>query len=65
MSVGSCCVLVYRLAYVYECFIGKEFSYNENSICQYILSTSVRKKLSIGGKVAVSSTSISQYRCPS
>ena len=27
---NSCCVLVYVLTYVYECFIGTEFSYNEN-----------------------------------
>ena len=43
VSVSSCCVFVYVLTYVNECFIGKEFSYNENGKFQYMLSTLMRK----------------------
>ena len=35
--------LVYMLIYVYECFIGKEFSYNENGKFQYILNIPLTK----------------------
>ena len=51
MSVSLCCALVYRLTCVYECFIGKEFSYNGKF--QYILSTPKRKTY-YWGKVALS-----------
>ena len=43
VSVSSCSVLVYVLTYVYECFMGKEFNYNENGKFQYILSIPIRK----------------------
>ena len=43
MSVISCYVLVNMLIYVYECFTGKEFSYNKNGKFQNILSTPRRK----------------------
>ena len=41
---------MYLLTYVYECFIGKEFSYNENGKFQYILRTLIRKKMTIREK---------------
>ena len=44
VSVSSCCVLVYILTYVHECFMEKEFSYSENGKFQYILSTLIKKK---------------------
>ena len=44
VSVSSCCVLVYKLTYVHECFIGKEFSYYEKGTFQYILSNKLGKK---------------------
>ena len=30
---------MYALTYVYECFIGKEFSYNENGKFQYTVDS--------------------------
>ena len=32
------------LTYVYGCFIGKEFSFNESGKFQYILNAPIRKK---------------------
>ena len=52
--VSSNCVLVYVLTYVYEYFIGKEFSYNENGKFQYILSTPLRKNRQLGINGSVS-----------
>ena len=51
VSVSSCCILVYMLTYVYECFTGKKFSYNENenfSIC--LFEYSYKEKLTIWEK---------------
>ena len=36
------------LTHVYQCFIGKEFRYNENGTFQYILSTPIRKNRLLG-----------------
>ena len=55
---------MYRLTCVYECFIGKELSYNENRKFQYILSTPKRKTY-YKGKQALSARDTSQYSCPS
>ena len=55
---------MYVLTYVYECFIGKYFSYNENGKFQYILNTPIRK-IDNWGKVAQSAGGNLQYSCPS
>ena len=49
--------------YVNECFIGKQFSYNENAKFQYILNTLIGKTEYLG-KVAQSVGGASQYSCP-
>ena len=60
--VRSSFFLVYRLKYAYECIKGKQFSYNENEKCQYILSTQFGETTDYGGNVALSGEeAISEY----
>ena len=49
LSVSCCCVLEYMLTYVYEHFIGKKLSYNENGNFNIYLVL-LQGKLTIGEK---------------